>query len=152
MHKVKDKVNLKISLYQNKKWVLYFSGLIFSIGVLSRDIRLHNWLINNIGNNEFKSSNLLCGELTRCTRVGGELLGLGVQNFFHFFAQLFHGNPLWQNFYLTDKQYFSIFSGFSSITFRFICLLPIASYFNKLFKESTSAKIFSILAKFCAAV
>ena len=142
---MKDNVDSKVSLFQTKKWALYFSCLIFSIGALSRDIRLHNVLLNG-GIKEFNASNLLCGQLTRCTRVGGELLGLGVQDFFYFFAQLFHGNPLWQNFYLTDKQYFSIFSGFSSIAFRFICLLPIILYFNKLFKENINAKIFSILA------
>jgi hypothetical protein len=139
-------VNSKILIFQAKKWTLYFSCLIFSIGLLSRDIRLQSLLINDVDNNEFKLSNLLCGELTRCTRVGGEILGLGVQNFFNLFAQFFDGNPLWQNFYLTDKQYFSIFNGFASISFRFICLIPIAWYFNKLFKENVNAKIFSVLA------
>lgn len=112
----------KISAVKVKKWVLFFSCLIFSIGALSRDVRLHNLLINYTSDKEFKVSNLLCDELTRCTRLGGELLGLGVQNFFYYVAQLFHGNPLWQNFYLTDKQYYSIFSGFSSIAFRVMCL------------------------------
>ena len=137
---------LKISAVQAKKWVLFFSCLIFSIGALSRDVRLHNLLVNYTSDKEFKVSNLLCGELTRCTRIGGELLGLGVQNFFYYVAKLFHGNPLWQNFYLTDKQFFSIFSGFSSIAFRVICLLPIMLYFNKLLKENIIAKILTTLA------
>jgi hypothetical protein len=131
---------------QAKKWILFLSCLIFSIGVLSRDIRLQYLLINDIDNNEFKLRNLLCEELTRCTRVGGEILGLTVQNFFYLLAQFFHGNPLWQNFYLTDEQYFSIFNGFASILFRAVCLFPVAWYFNKLFKESINAKIFSALA------
>jgi hypothetical protein len=145
-HESEERVNPKTLIFQAKKWILYFSCLIFSIGVLSRDIRLQTLLINDIGNSEFKSSNLLCGELTRCTRIGGEILGLGSQNFFYLFAQIFNGNPLWQNFYLTDKQYFSIFNGFSSISFRVICLIPIGWYLNKLFKESVNAKIFSVLA------
>jgi hypothetical protein len=139
-------VNSKILIFQAKKWTLYFSCVIFSIGLLSRDIRLQTLLINDIDNNEFKLSNLLCSELTRCTRIGGEILGLIIQNFFKLLAQFFDGNPLWQNFYLTDNQYFSFFNGFASVSFRFICLIPIAWYFNNLFKENVKAKIFSVLA------
>lgn len=139
-------MHLKNSAVQVRKWVLIFSYLFFSIGALSRDVRLHNLLINYTSDREFKASNLLCGELTRCTRIGGELLGLGIQDSFYYVAKLFYGNPFWQNFYLTDQQYFSIFSGFSSITFRIICLLPMMLYFNRLLKENITAKILSTLA------
>ena len=131
---------------QAKKLILFLSCVIFFLGLLSRDIRLQNFLVNYISDNEFKYRNLLCGELTRCTRVGGEIFGLGLQNFSHLFAQLFYGNPLWQNFYLTEEQYFSIFNGFSSILFRTICLVPFAWYLSKLFKDNINAKIFSVLA------
>ena len=138
-------MRFKLEFSPTKIYLIYVCSVFFVIGLLSRDIRLQK-ILTTSSNPEFQASNILCAELTRCTRVSGEVLGLGIQNLIHYFAKFFHGNPLWQNFYLTDMQYFSIFSDFSSIVFRVICLLPIMLYSNKLLKDNTSAKILTTLA------
>jgi hypothetical protein len=141
-------MSFKLKSFPTKKFLIYVSSIFFTIGVLSRDIRLQKILID-ASNPEFQAGNILCADLPRCARISGEIFGLGIQNLFQYFAEFFHGNPLWQNFYLTDIQYFSIFSGFSSIIFRVICLLPIALYFHRLFRENVNAKILSLLGFTC---
>ena len=125
--------------------MICFVYFIFLVGTISRDIRLQNILINRVSRKEFTTLNLFCDELTRCTRIGGESLGLIIQNFIDFFANIFHGNPSWQQFYLTDMQYFSIYNGLSSITFRILCLIPIFIYFNRIFKANMTANLLAIL-------
>jgi hypothetical protein len=138
-------MSFKLKFFPTKMYLIYFSSIFFAIGLLSRDIRLQKFLIG-ASNPEFQASNILCADIPRCTRISGEILGLGIQNLIRYIAEFFHGNPLWQNFYLSDTQYFSVFSKFSSITFRVVCVLPIALYFHKLFKENINAKMFSLLA------
>lgn len=137
-------MGFKLEFFSTKMYLIYASTVFFAIGLLSRDIRLQK-ILTAPSNPEFQASNILCAELPQCTRISGEVLGLGIQNLFHYFAKFFHGNQFWQNFYLSDIQYFSIFSGFSSITFRVVCLLPIALYFHRLFRENIKAKVLALL-------
>jgi len=124
---------------------LPISYIIFAVGVLSRDIRLQKIIINGNPTGEFNLANIFCDSLPVCTRVGGELFGAGIQNLINFFAGIFHGNEVWHYFYLTEEQYFEFFYGFSSVTFRFICLAPLLIYVNKLF-TSNGIKIITFLA------
>jgi len=141
-------MDFKLKFFPIKMCLVYFSSIFFFIGLLSRDIRLQQNLIS-VSNSEFQVSNILCADLPRCTRISGEVLGLGIQNLIHYIADFFYSNPLWQTFYLTEIQYFSVFSDFSSITFRVICLLPIALYFKNLFRGNINASIFALLAFAC---
>lgn len=141
-------MDFKLKIHSTKTYLIYISGIFFVIGLLSRDIRLQQILIDE-SNPEFQTSNIFCAELPRCTRISGEILGLGIQNLLHNFAAFFHRNLFWQSFYLTEKQYFLIFSDFSSIIFRVICLLPIVAYCHKLFRDSINAKILLLLGLTC---
>lgn len=141
-------MDYKLKFFSIKIYLVYISSIFFAIGLLSRDIRLQQILID-ASNPEFQASNILCADLPRCTRISGEVMGLGIQNLIQNFAEFFHSNPIWQSFYLTETQYFSIFNGFSSIIFRVICLLPIAVYAHRLFRESINAGIFSLLGLTC---
>lgn len=121
------------------------SYCIFAIGVLSRDIRLQNIIIKGNSTGEFNPINIFCASLPRCTRVGSELFGFSIQNVTNFFAGIFHGNEVWHYFYLTEKEYFEFFYGFSSVTFRFVCLIPLLIYVSRLIK-SERIKIITLLA------
>lgn len=124
---------------------LSISYIIFAIGVFSRDIRLQNIIINGNSAGEFNLVNVFCGNLPVCTRVGSEFFGVGIQNLINFFAGIFHGNEVWHYFYLNEEEYFEFFYGFSSVTFRFICLVPLLIYVSKLF-TSNRIKIITLLA------
>ena len=128
------------------KLLFIISYLLLFLGILSRDIRIHNLLINNITSAEFSVSNLFCSELPRCSRVSSEILGISIRTFFALVAFIFHGNPAWQNFYITDSEYFSIFNLIGSIAYRIIAFLPILYFLNKVSGKSNRVKIFNILA------
>ena len=116
-----------------QKFVLSLFYLFFLIGIFSRDIRLQKLMTNNIGSDgyEFQEDHVLCSDVPQCARVGPVLMGLGLQNLMLLIARVFYGNPLWQRFYLTEEQYFSVFSEMSSILFRLVCLIPIYLLVNK---------------------
>ena len=128
--------------------LLFLFYLLFLIGLFSRDIRLQKLLINGNGIDgyEFKDDHVLCSDVPQCTRVGPVLIGLGFQSLILLIARMFYGNPLWQNFYLTEEQYFSVFSEMSSVLFRLICLLPVYLLVNKFFQRHFRAKLLTILA------
>lgn len=137
-----------ITKFQSKitKIVFIISYLLLFLGILSRDIRLHNLLINNITSAEFSVSNLFCSELPRCSRVGSEVFGISIRTFFELAGYAFHRNPAWQNFYITDAEYFSIYNLMGSIAYRIISLLPILYFLNKVSGKSNRIKIFNIFA------
>ena len=139
-------VKKEISFKQNL--VLFFFYVFFLIGIFSRDIRFQKLMTNNIGSDgyEFQVDHVLCSDVPQCARVGPVLLGLGFQSLILLIARMFYGNPLWQRFYLTEEQYFSVFSEMSSILFRFICLIPIYLLVNKIFQKHFRAKLLTILA------
>lgn len=124
---------------------LPISYTIFAVGVLSRDIRLQNIIINRNPAGEFNLKDSFCDSLPRCTRVGSELFGSSIQNFINFIAGIFHGNEVWHYFYLSKQEYFEFFNMISSILFRLACLTPLILYINKLF-TSKSNKIIALLA------
>lgn len=118
---------------------------IFAIGILSRDIRLQNIIINGNPTGEFNLVNFFCDSVPKCTRIGTQLFGASIQNIINFIAGIFHGNEVWHYFYLTEKEYFEFFYGFSSVIFRFVCVAPLLIYVNRLFK-SNRIKIITLLA------
>jgi hypothetical protein len=120
--------------------------IIFAVGVFSRDIRLQHIIINRQPTSkEFSLTEIFCNSLPRCTRVGSEIFGAGLQSAIHFFAEIFHGNEVWHYFYLTEDEYFEFFYGFSSLLFRIICVTPLFIYVGKLF-TSNRIKIITFLA------
>ena len=137
-----------ITKFQSKitKLVFIISYLFLFLGILSRDIRLHNLLINDITSAEFSVSNLFCSEIPRCSRVGSEVFGISIRTFFSLAGYIFHGNPAWQNFYVTDSEYFSIYNLIGSVTYRIISLLPILYFLNKVSGKSNRVKILNIFA------
>jgi len=139
--------SMKKYLYLNKlgTFSLYSCMCIFVIGALSRDIRLQQLFIRTQESQEFKLSNIFCGELTRCTRIGGETFGLLLQNTFLFFGKIFYTNPTWQEFYINEDEYYSLFNNLSSIIFRILCIAPVIFYFNKALKNDIGAKTMIII-------
>jgi len=137
-----------LTKFQSKITKLSFviSYVLLFIGILSRDIRFHNLLINNITSAEFSTDNLFCGELPRCSRVGSEVFGISIRTFFALAGYVFHGNPAWQDFYITDSEYFSIYNLIGSVAYRIISLLPILYFLNKVSGKNNRVKIFNIFA------
>jgi len=131
-----------------QRLLLLFSYTVFAIGVLSRDIRLQNILINRNSNGEFNLKDTFCDSLPQCTRVGSEVFGSSLQNITNFIAGIFHGNEVWHYFYLSQQEYFEFFNLISSILFRLACLAPLILYINKLFSVKYN-KIITLLALTC---
>ena len=137
----------KLTKFQSiiNKFLFLFSYTFLFLGIISRDIRLQNILINDITSAEFSVNNLFCSELPRCSRVAGEVFGISIRTFFVLVGHVFHGNPAWQNFYITDLEYFSIYNFIGSVIYRVICLLPILYFLNKV-SGNNKVKVFNIFA------
>ena len=119
--------------------------LVLFIAVLSRDIRLQQFLSFGSRDSEFSFDRIFCEELTWCARISGELFGLLITKIIIFFAQIFYGNPDWQQFYISQKEYFTIYYKLSSILFRILCILPTCLYLRKILKDSILGHFFSLL-------
>ena len=129
-----------------KNSIILLSLLMFSIGMLSRDIRLQLYVTIFPSYPEFQINNFFCNENPRCGRIAGEILGLSVTSFVNFIADVLYGNPLWQNYYLNEKEYFSVFLKYSSIIYRILCVVPILFYIKRLFSYNVKIYFLTMLA------
>ena len=103
------------------------------LAFLNRDARLQSVLVHQTP--EF-GSRIFCPSFPACFRLSSDVAGLTIRKFFEFFGNIiFSLNPTNTN-YITHAQKVELFSDFSSITFRVICILPLFIYFSKRIKSS----------------
>ena len=73
--------------------------------------------------------------------MSSDVAGLTIRKFFEFFGNIIFSLDPTNTNYITHAQKIELFSDFSSITFRVICILPLFIYFSKRIKSSITTAI-----------
>ena len=126
-------IAIKYSRLVLAKVIFWVSLSTIPLAFLNRDARLQSVLVHQTP--EF-GSRIFCPSFPACFRLSSDVAGLTIRKFFEFLGNIiFSLNPTNTN-YITHAQKVELFSDFSSIAFRVICLLPLIIYFLKKINSS----------------